>query len=161
MRTRFGLFGRFAFLGGVGLLAGLGLSAGCQAPPKNVAVSDIRVMVFDETGRAPRDIPAQLRSEIPSMAAQTGLIGQRVGDPGERVLLQGHIVDFPTIGRDQTQSTWINAGPITVEWTLTKEDGEALGTATITTHPRDADDAPMCPFVFTQSREVVAWLRGR
>lgn len=155
MRNLFGL------LSGGLLLAALGLVAGCQAPPKNVAVSDIRVMVFDETGRVPRDIPAQLRSEIPSMAAQTGLIGQQVGDPGERILLKGQIVDFPTIGRDQTQSTWVNAGPITVEWTLTKEDGEELGVATITTHPRDADDAPMCPFVFTQSQGVIAWLRGR
>jgi len=137
------------------------LGSGCQAPPKNVSVSDIRVMVFDETGRVPSDIPRSLSAYIPDVAAQTGLIGRRVGDPGERIVVQGRVIEFPTIGRDQTQSSWINAGPMTVEYTVSKEDGEELGTAVITTHPRDADDAKMCPFVFTQGRAVVAWLDGR
>lgn len=141
------------------LIAGLG--AGCQAPPKRIAVSDIRVMVFDETGRVPADIPRSLSSYVPEVAAQTGLIGRQVGDPGERIIVQGRVTAFPTIGRDQTQSSWINAGPMTVEYTVSKEDGEELGTAVLTTHPRDADDAKMCPFVFTQARALVAWLDGR
>ncbi|MHC5020743.1 MAG: hypothetical protein ACYTGX_11640, partial [Planctomycetota bacterium] len=126
-----------------------------------VNVSAIRVMVFDETGRAPADIPRSLRSEIPNMAAQTGLIGRQVGDPGERIMIQGRILEFPTLGRDSTQSPWINSGPITVEYTVTKEDGEELGTATFTTDPTDATDARMCPFVYTQSRAVITWLAGR
>ncbi|MHC5020954.1 MAG: hypothetical protein ACYTGX_12755, partial [Planctomycetota bacterium] len=70
MRHRFGLLGTILLSGAAA--AGLGLLAGCQAAPRQVNVSAIRVMVFDETGRAPADIPRSLRSEIPNMAAQTG-----------------------------------------------------------------------------------------
>lgn len=157
MRHPFGLLGA----GLLSLAAAALLGGGCQAPPKNVNVSAIRVMVFDETGRAPADIPQGLRSEIPNMAAQTGLIGRQVGDPGERILLQGRITQFPTLGRDATQSPWINSGPITIEYTVSKEDGEELGSTSITTDPADSSDARMCPFVFGQSQAVIRWLSGR
>jgi hypothetical protein len=143
------------------LLAGAGLTAGCQAAAKHIAVSDIRVMVFDETGKAPPDIPRSMRHRIPEMATEMGLIGRTVGDPGVRVMIQGRITDFPSSGSDSTQSTWINSGPMTVEYTASKEDGEELGTIVLTTSPRDGDHARECPYVFTQSREVVRWLLGR
>ncbi len=143
------------------LLAGAGFTAGCQSTAKNIAVSDIRVMVFDETGKAPPDIPRSMRQRIPEMAAEMGLIGRTVGDPGVRVIIQGRITEFPSSGSDVTQSTWVNSGPMTVEYTASKEDGEELGLIVITTSPRDGDQARECPFVFTQSREVVRWLLGR
>lgn len=154
MRTRF-----FGLLGACALAAAT--AAGCQAPPKNVTVSAIRVMVFDETGRAPSDIPRDLRSRIPNMAAEMGLIGQGVGDPGERIMIRGRIVEFPTHGQSSTASTWINAGPMTVEYTVSKEDGEELGTASFTTSPTDEIEVKECPFVWGQSRAVVRWLLGR
>ena len=50
---------------------------------------------------------------------------------------------------------------MTVEYTVSKEDGEELGVATFTISPTDEIEVKECPFVWGQSRAVVHWLLGR
>ena len=141
---------------------GLAVASGCQGPPKLLTVRDVKVIgIADLTGRCPGNIKSGISARVRTMAVEAGLIGGAGQQPGKPILLRGQVVEFPTRGRLTVGSTWINSGPISIEWIVMQEDGTQLGTTTITTDPRDADDVPEDPFVYTQARAVVLWLLGK
>ena len=139
--------------------------AGCagSADVGNISALEV-VVVADHTprGDVPRDLLGELREALPRHAVERGLLG-RSREGGRRILVRAEIVDFPGRGSGGIGqgAPWIEAGPITVTYTLTDDDGKTVAETTLTTDPGDAVHAPADPFVHSQAVAFVRWLAGR
>lgn len=146
----------------LGLVACL---AGCAGSADVGTISALEVVVVaDHTprGDVPRDLLGELREALPRHAVERGLLG-RSREGGRRLLVRAEIEDFPGRGSGGLGqgAPWIEAGPISVAYTVTDDDGKTVAATTLTTDPRDAIHAPADPFVHTQAVAFVRWLAGR